>query len=141
MLKKIPKVLSPELVKVLLEMGHGDELVIADGNYPAASNAQRLIRQDGLGAVELLSAILMLLPVDTYVDCGIALMSVAEGEDEPIIWERFHGVFKQLSVENKRIEYLERGAFYERGKTAYAILATGEDALYANILLRKGVVK
>ncbi|WP_314062683.1 RbsD/FucU domain-containing protein [uncultured Vagococcus sp.] len=141
MLKNIPKVLSPELVKVLLEMGHGDELVIADGNYPAASNAQRLIRQDGLGAVELLSAILMLLPVDTYVDCGMALMSVAEGEDEPIIWEAFHGVFKQSSVENKRVEYLERGAFYERGKKAYAILATGEEALYANILLRKGVVK
>lgn len=141
MLKNIPKVLSPELVKVLLEMGHGDELVIADGNYPAASNAQRLIRQDGLGAVELLSAILMLLPVDTYVDCGMALMSVAEGEDEPIIWEGFHGVFKQSSVENKRVEYLERGAFYERGKKAYAILATGEEALYANILLRKGVVK
>lgn len=141
MLKKIPNGLSPELVKVLMEMGHGDELVIADGHYPAASHAQRLIRQDGLGALELLPAILSLLPIDTYVASGIALMAVPKGEAEPAIWKEFNRVFSQAPVENKRMDYLERSAFYERGKKAYAILATGEKAIYANIILRKGVVK
>ncbi|MBP1039383.1 fucose isomerase [Vagococcus sp. BWB3-3] len=141
MLKQIPKVLSPELVKVLMEMGHGDELVIADGNYPAAANAQLLVRQDGLGVPELLSAILTLLPIDTYVSSGIALMSVVEGDAEPAIWEEFKTIFSQQSVENDSLEFLERSAFYERGKQAYAILATGEEAIYANIILRKGVVK
>lgn len=141
MLKKIPKLVSPELIKVLMEMGHGDELVIADGNYPAASNAQLLIRQDGLGVPELLAAILELLPVDTYVESGITLMAVVEGASEPLIWQEFNRIFTKQAVENGKIEYLERSAFYERGKQAYAILATGEEAIYANIILRKGVVE
>lgn len=141
MLKNVPKILSPELVKVLMEMGHGDEIVLADGNYPAASNANLLVRQDGLGMVELLDAILTVFPIDTYVESGITLMEIVPGDTvEPVIWEEYQKVIKEKNVENEMITYAERNAFYERGKNAYAILATGEEALYANIILRKGVV-
>ena len=142
MLKNIPKNLSPELVKVLMEMGHGDELVIADGNYPAASNARNLVRCDGLGVPELLESILQLFPLDTYTDCAIGLMEVVPGDDvKPVIWDEYQRIIVETKTENSQIEHIERFKFYERGKKAYAIIATGEEALYANILLRKGVVK
>ena len=142
MLKNIPKNLSPELVKVLMEMGHGDELVIADGNYPAASNARNLVRCDGLGVPELLESILKLFPLDTYSEYAIGLMEIVPGDDiVPVIWDEYKQIIEKSNVENGKIEQIERFAFYERGKKAYAIVATGEEALYANILLRKGVVK
>ena len=142
MLKNIPKNLSPELVKVLMEMGHGDELVIADGNYPAASNARNLVRCDGLGVPELLESILQLFPLDTYSEYAIGLMEIVPGDDvKPVIWDEYKKIIEFGKVENSKIEQIERFAFYERGKKAYAIVATGEEALYANILLRKGVVK
>ncbi|AUB51758.1 fucose isomerase [Enterococcus mundtii] len=138
MLKNIPKNLSPELVKVLIEMGHGDEIVLADGNYPAASNAKKLIRCDGLPMPELLKSILELFPLDQYVEQPVALMAVAKGDEtKPAIWEEY----KALLDQGVSIESIERQAFYERGKQAYAIVATGEEAIYANILLKKGVVK
>lgn len=138
MLKKIPKNLSPELVKILMEMGHGDEIVIADGNYPAASNARNLVRCDGLGVPELLTSIMELLPLDQYVEKSVALMAVAKGDDTvPEIWEEYRAIIQNDTV----IEMMERQEFYERGKKAYAIVATGEEAIYANILLKKGVVK
>lgn len=142
MLNKIPKNLSPELVKVLMEMGHGDEIVIADGNYPAASNAKRLVRCDGLGVPELLVSILELLPMDTYQEYAIGLMEVAKGDDTvPKIWETYKKIIQSAEVENQKIEMIERQDFYDRSKTAYAIIATGEEAIYANILLKKGVVR
>jgi L-fucose mutarotase len=142
MLKNIPKNLSPELVKVLMEMGHGDEIVIADGNYPSASNARNLVRCDGLGVPELLESILKLLPLDTYVASSISFMAVADGDDTvPVIWETYQEIFTNAQVENAEIALLSRSDFYERGKKAYAIVATGEEAIYANILLKKGVVK
>ncbi|MZZ58841.1 fucose isomerase [Enterococcus mundtii] len=138
MLKNIPKNLSPELVKVLMEMGHGDEIVLADGNYPAASNAKKLIRCDGLAMPQLLKSILELFPLDQYVEQPVALMAVAEGdENKTAIWEEY----KALIDQGVSIGTIERQAFYERGKQAYAIVATGEEAIYANILLKKGVVK
>ncbi|MGX7013799.1 RbsD/FucU family protein [Vagococcus silagei] len=141
MLKNIPKNLSPELVKVLLEMGHGDEIVIADGNYPAASHAKRLVRCDGLGVPELLKSILELLPLDTYQEYAIGLMAVAPGDDTvPVIWETYQTIIEEAATENDKIEMIERQAFYEKGKQAYAIVATGEEQIYANILLKKGVV-
>ena len=88
MLKNIPAVLSPELLKILMEMGHGDELVIGDGNFPAASNARRLVRLDGHGVPEILDAILTLFPLDTYVEAPVALMAVTPGDPTvPAIWE------------------------------------------------------
>ena len=142
MLKNIPKNLSPQLVKVLMEMGHGDEIVIADGNYPAASNAKNLVRCDGLSIPELLESILQLFPLDTYSEYAIGLMEIVPGDDiVPVIWDEYKQIIEKSNTENGKIENIERFAFYERGKKAYAIVATGEEALYANILLRKGVVK
>jgi len=140
-LKGIPAVLSPELMKILLEMGHGDDIVIADGNFPAASCAKRLVRADGHGATELLDAILKFLPLDTYVEQPVSLMKVVEGDSTtPIIWDDYEKIFNKHS-ENPDIEYVERFDFYERSKQAYAIIATSEKALYANIILKKGVIK
>ena len=141
MLKGIPSILSPELLKILMEMGHGDELVIADGNFPAASIAQRLVRCDGHGIPELLDAILKFFPLDSYVDHPVALMEVVPGDPvEPVIWEEYKAIVRKYDEKAADFEYVERFAFYERAKKAYAVVATGEQALYANIILKKGVV-
>ena len=142
MLNGIPSILSPELLKILMEMGHGDELVIADGNFPAASIAQRLVRSDGNMVPELLEAILKFFPLDPYVDNPVALMQVVPGDTyKPTIWETYKKIVKKSNNTNKSIENIERFAFYERAKKAYAVVATSEIALYANIILKKGVVK
>lgn len=140
MLKGIPSVLSPELLKIMMEMGHGDEIIIADGNFPAASHAQRLVRCDGHGVPEVLEAMLKLLPLDQYVESPVALMSVVPGDSiVPVIWDEYKAEIAKYG--DVKIEYLERFAFYERAKKAYAIIATGEKAQYANVILKKGVVK
>ena len=139
MLKNIPPVLSPELLKILMEMGHGDELVIADGNFPAASVARRLVRADGHGVPALLDAILTLFPLDTYVDCPAALMDNGDPADPPAIWQEYRRIIREREGE-KTLDLVERFAFYERAKNAYAVVATGETAIYANIILKKGVV-
>jgi L-fucose mutarotase len=142
MLKGISPVISPELVKVLMEMGHSDELVIADGNFPAASVAQRLIRADGLGCPVLLDAILQVFPLDQYVEKPVALMSVVPGDPyKPVIWEEYHSIIQKHETGFKDFDYVERFAFYERAQKAYAVLASSEMALYANIILKKGVIK
>ena len=141
MLKGIPSILSPELLKVLMEMGHGDELVIGDGNFPAASMAQRLVRCDGHGVPELLDAITMLFPLDTFVDAPVALMEVVPGDTTvPKIWNTYEQIIANRAGMDTKIEFVERFAFYERAKQAYCIIATGEAALYANVILKKGVV-
>ena len=141
MLIGIPKLLSPELLKVLMEMGHGDELVLADGNFPAASHAQRLIRADGHDAPALLDAILQLMPLDPYVEKPAALMQVVPGDPvQTPIWETYREIIERRSGIAEPFEQVERFAFYERAKQAYAVVATGEGALYANVILKKGVV-
>lgn len=144
MLKGIPKILSPALLKTLCEMGHGDTLVIADGNFPAASMGKdaKVIRMDGHGVPEILDAVLRLFPLDTYVEKPVSLMEVVPGDTvETPIWDTY---FKILQTHDTRgaqtVNYVERFDFYERAKQAYAIIATGEQALYANVLLQKGVV-
>ncbi|MBQ8568781.1 MAG: L-fucose mutarotase [Oscillospiraceae bacterium] len=142
MLKNIPKILSPELVKTLMEMGHGDEIVIADGNFPCNTCGKRVVRCDGHGVTELLDAIMQLMPLDTYTDKPVMLMEVVPGDDVvPVIWEDYKAVINKYEPENCKIEMIERFAFYERAKQAYAVVATGEEAIYANIILKKGVVK
>lgn len=142
MLKGIPPVISPELLKILMEMGHGDELVIADGNFPAASVAQRLIRADGLSCPIMLSATLQLFPLDQYVEKPVELMAVVAGDSyQPVIWDEYRQIIQRHETGFKDFDYVERFAFYERAKQAYAVLATSEMALYANIILKKGVVK
>ena len=144
MLKNIPPILSPKLLKVLCEMGHGDEIILADGNFPAESIGKDaiVIRADGHGTVELLEAILQFLPLDQYVENPVALMKVVNGDPcKPTIWDSYKQKLNESGNDPAKIEMVERFAFYERAHHAYAIIATGESAIYANVLLKKGVVQ
>jgi L-fucose mutarotase len=142
MLKGISPIISPKLIKILMEMGHGDEIVIADRNFPAASVAQRLVRADGLDVPPLLDAILQVFPLDQYVEKPVALMAVVPGDTyQPVIWEEYRSIIERYETDFKDFEFVERFAFYERAKKAYAVLASSEKALYANLILKKGVVK
>ena len=132
MLKGISPIISPELLKILCEMGHGDEIVIGDGNFPAASNAKRLVRLDGHGVPEILDAVLKLIPLDSYVESPAMLMATGEGEATPEIWATYEEIINKNNGETK-ISSIERFAFYERARNAYAVIATGETAIYANI--------
>ena len=144
MLKGIPKILSPELLKVLCEMGHSDRLVISDGNFPAESMGKNaiVIRCDGHGVPEILEAILKVFPLDTYVEKPMNLMEVMPGDNvETPIWDTYKEIVAKYDGRGAdAIGNIERFAFYEEAKTAYAIIATGESALYANVMLQKGVV-
>ena len=142
MLKNIPNVISPELMYVLMEMGHGDEIVLADGNFPAANVAQRLIRCDGHDVPEILEAVLKFFPLDIYVEKPVALMSIVPGDNvKPTIWEDYRKIINASGEKFSDFEFVERFAFYERAQDAYAVVATSEKALYANIILKKGVIK
>ncbi|MBO8161451.1 MAG: fucose isomerase [Thermosipho sp. (in: Bacteria)] len=139
MLKNIPIQISPELMKVLMEMGHGDEILLADGNFPAYSYGKKVIRADGLGIPELMEGILKFLPLDTFVDFNVIFMD--NGLDEkPKIWEKYIEILENSGEKYNYIS-IERFQFYERCKNAFAIVATSETALYANVILKKGVVK
>ena len=144
MLKGIPNIISPELLKVLCEMGHGDRIVIADGNFPAASMGKNsiVIRCDGHGVPELLDAVLQLLPLDTYVECPLVLMELVPGDNvETPIWETYNEIVEKYDSRGaSAFDKLSRFDFYDAAKEAYAIIATSEKALYANIMLQKGVV-
>lgn len=132
MLIGIPKILSPDLLKILCEMGHGDTIVIADGNFPAASCSNRLIRMDGHGAVEVLDAIMKVFPLDASPERKIDVM--ATGTDAvPEIWKAFE-------AHSDGLTQIDRFAFYEKAKEAYCIIATSEPALFANAILTKGVI-
>lgn len=140
MLKGIPSIISPELLKVLMEMGHGDEIVIGDGNFPGQSMNDRCLRADGHGVPELLEAILTLFPLDTYQD-PVYIMEKVPGDEAvptPII-DTYREIIKEHT--DKDVTPIERFAFYERAKKAYAVVMTGESAIYANVILKKGVVK
>lgn len=139
MLKGISKIVSPELIKILCEMGHGDEIVIADGNFPSASNGKRVVRADGIGGVEMLKAVLSLIPLDTYADENFLLMQTTQGDPTPTIWADYFQVANEMD-DNLRVGNLERFAFYERARNAYAVIATGESQIYANIIIKKGVI-
>ncbi len=144
MLKGIPKILSPELLKVLAEMGHSDRLVISDGNFPAESMGKDaiVIRMDGHGVPQLLDAILKVFPLDTYVEKPVNLMEVMKGDKvETPIWDIYKEIVAKYDSRGAAaVGNIERFAFYEEAKKVYCIIATGESALYANIMLQKGVV-
>lgn len=124
-----------------MEMGHGDELVIADGNFPSASVGQRLVRLDGHGVPPILDAILRFFPLDTYAENAAFLMEVVPGDPtKPTIWEEYRKIVSNHEEGFGDFGTVERFAFYEQAKQAYAVVATGETALYANIILKKGVV-
>ncbi len=141
MLKGVPQAISPELMYVLMKMGHGDELVLADGNFPADSHAQRIVRADGHGVPAILQAVLKFLPMDTFVDDpALVMQPVDKNAAEPLIWKDFRKLLEMS--EGRRIETspIDRFEFYDRARKSYAIVATSESALYANIILKKGVV-
>ena len=141
MLRGISSVISPDLLKILMEMGHGDEIVLADGNFPAASVAQRLARSDGNHVPELLEAVLKLFPLDPFTERPAAVMAVVPGDSsKPTIWETYKEII-QRHEKFSDFEYVERFAFYERARRAYAVVATSESAVYANIVLKKGLVR
>ena len=143
MLKKIPKLISPELIKALMEMGHGDEIVIADGNFPSQAYGKRVIRLDGLNVPEILEAVLKFFPLDPYSDFPVSLMQVVPGDTvKTPIWDEYKKIIAESDEAAKipnGIENVERFAFYDKAKEAYAVIATSEAALYANIILKKGV--
>lgn len=140
MLKGINPVLSPELLKILSEMGHGDEVVIADGNFPSASIAKNLVRADGISAPQMLEAVLSVLPLDQYDNNNFVLMEICEGDTViPYIWDDYEKILKSYEPKAK-ISKLERFKYYDRARSAYAVIATGELAQYANIILKKGCV-
>ena len=144
MLKNVPKIVSPALLKILCEMGHGDEIVIADGNFPAESigKGAKVVRADGHGACELLRAILEVFPLDTYVEKPVMLMEVMPGDKvETPIWDVYKSIIAKYDErKDSVVGKISRSAFYDEARGAYAIIATSEKALYANILLQKGVL-
>lgn len=141
MLKGVPVSLSPELMYLLMKMGHGDEIVLGDGNFPADSNAQRIVRADGLDVPAILNGILKFFPIDTFVaDVACVMKPVDPGAPEPPIWSIFRNSLQQAEGRSIPLTLVERNAFYDRAKKAYAIVATSESALYANLILKKGVV-
>ena len=139
MLKGISPILPPELLKILAEMGHGDEIVIGDCNFPAQSMGKRCVRCDGLRATELLDAIMQLFPLDTFVDAPITLMAVQPGvlEGDPPVWKEYRDIIDKYEPGFK-MQQIERFDFYDRAKNAYATVATTERAFYACLILKKG---
>lgn len=138
MLKGIPSIISPELLKIMMEMGHGDEIVIGDGNFPGKSVNANCVRCDGHNVPELLQAMLKLFPLDTYAKPLYIMEKVPGDNVETPIWDEYKKIVKPYTDED--LEQIERYEFYERAKKAYAVVMTGESALYANIILKKGVV-
>lgn len=142
MLKNIHPLLGPELLAVLGRMGHGDEIAVVDANFPAESCARRLVRMDGVSATDVLEAIVSVLPVDSYVDCPVNTMKVVgDAAEIPPIVHAFRLIVSRNSPDPVSFGTLERSAFYSRSREAFAIVATGEQRLYGNVLLAKGVVE
>jgi L-fucose mutarotase len=141
MLKGIPARISPELMYALMKMGHGDELVLADGNFPADSIARRIVRADGLSVPEVLEAVLQFFPLDPYAEAAAFVMQPVPGDPpKPPIWKKFKQLLDAAEGKGVELKQVERFAFYEQAQQAYAVVATSETALYANLILKKGVV-
>lgn len=142
MLKGIDPLLSPDLLAILRAMGHGDEIAIVDANFPASSTARRLVRLDGVSATAVLDAILSVMPLDDFVPEAAWRMQVVDAPDaEQPIFDEFRKILAAREGQNIGLASLERFAFYERAKTAYALVATGEARLYGNVILKKGIIR
>ena len=142
MLKTIPNTLSPDLLKILMEMGHNDYIILTDANYPAAACAKRLIRSEGVEVTDMLDAVLTFYPLDTFVDDPVILMRPRPEEPEPEIWSTFRKIIAKRDDDKafKDFTLIDRFDFYDFSKNAYAIVQTGTTARYANISLKKGVI-
>lgn len=141
MLRGIDPVLSPDLLRVLRAMGHGDELVIADANFPAETSARALVRLDGVDATRVLRAVLSLMPLDAFVEApALSMQMVDDPQGVPPIVAEFQRIIDAVADKPARIRPLERFAFYERARAAFAVVQTGERRLYGNIIVKKGVL-
>ncbi|MDD6204936.1 MAG: RbsD/FucU domain-containing protein [Firmicutes bacterium] len=141
MLKNVPKLINGDLLKILNDMGHGDTIVLADANFPAASQGTRVVYTPGADAVQMMDAILRLMPLDQYVDCPVQLMAVNPGDSYvPDIWDDFKATVLKNNGETK-IEFIDRFSFYDCAKQAFAVVSTGEERLYGCAILKKGVLK
>lgn len=138
MLKGIPKIISPELIKILMEMGHGDEIVIGDANFPGQSLNDRCVFVNGNGVIELLEAILELMPLDHYEQNTYIIEKIPGDTVATPIWDEFDTIIAKHT--DKKIERIERYSFYERTRKAYAVAMTTDSALYGCIILKKGVI-
>lgn len=145
MLKKVSKLLTGDMLKVLCDMGHGDEIVIADANFPAETVAKRLIRAPGIDAVTLCEAILDVFPLDTYSKYPAALMDLTDSDKKkgmpvPVIWSEYEQILSGISGKQVEMEMMERYEFYQRAEKAFAVIQTGEEKQYGNLILVKGVI-
>lgn len=141
MLRGIPEILSPDLLHALRAMGHGDRIVIADANFPATTMARRCLRLDGLSATEVAEAVLSVLPVDTFIpDPIVSMQVVGDPAAIPEIVAEFQRIVDRVADRPARITPVERFAFYDLAKTAYAVIQTGEKRLYGNLVIAKGVI-
>ena len=140
MLRGIPKILPPELVKCMMEMGHSDYLIIADANFPGTAHAKKMIRMDGIMIPELLEAILQVFPLDNFVDDPVRLMPNLPSEPVPEIWETYRELLAKYDKDNafKEFAFIDRLPFYEHAEKAYVIIQTGDESRYGNIILQKG---
>jgi L-fucose mutarotase len=140
MLKGIDPILGPELLAILRAMGHGDDIAIVDANFPASSSAKRLVRMDGVDAPRMVRAVLSVLPLDTFVPNAAFRMAVVDRPDDvPPITKEFAALLAASGYQGE-IEPIERFAYYERAKSAYAIVATGERRYWGNLILKKGAI-
>lgn len=140
MLKGISPLISPELLEVLARMGHGDEIVLADAHFPGESVGRRVVRADGLRIPDLLDAILPLFELDAYVDHPLVMMAPVEDDTlDPAVEEAYRAVIDRHVSAAPAIARIQRFAFYERARDAFAVVMTGEIAKYGNIILKKGV--
>lgn len=134
--------LSPDLLFTLASMGHGDDIAVVDANFPADSCGLRVVRLDGVSATDVVAAILSVMPLDDFVDEPAHVMQVVGNPDEvPEAVAEFQRIIDTTADAPAQIASLERFAFYEKSKQAYAIVQTGERRLYGNLILKKGVVR
>ncbi|MBE6357233.1 MAG: L-fucose mutarotase [Lentisphaerae bacterium] len=139
MLKGVPAIISPDLLAILAQMGHGDELVISDAHFPAYSVNPNVVRVDAATSPELLKAILKLIELDQYVDKPVMMMAPVPGDNlDP---ELMAEVKEYLGKDADRIDYIERFAFYDRAREAFAVVVSGESRIYGNIIVKKGVTQ
>ena len=141
MLKGIHPAISPELLKTLAEMGHGDEIILADAHFPGHTFGARVLRADGLSVTTLLEGILPLFELDSYADPLVMMQSVPGDELDPSVEEKYMAVVKRHAPQAKLPIRIDRMAFYDRAKSSFAVVITGEIAKYGNLLLKKGVTK
>ncbi len=141
MLRNIPSILSPELLYALRAMGHGDEIVIADANFPGSSSGPECVRLDGISATDVLEAVLSVMPLDTFVsDPAITMQVVGDADAIPPAVADFQKIIDKVADNPARISTLERFDFYDRASEAFVVVQTGETRLYGNIILKKGVI-